>query len=582
METPIGGINPRIALATSMQASPGVYAVLLGSGISSAAGIPTGWQVVEDLIRRVARAQNIDIDQLGRTPEAWWLQSMGNAPKYGDLLASLAPTTASRQSLLKGYFEPSPGVAAPRAPTAAHHALAELCAWGFVRVIVTTNFDRLMEHALDEAGVAPQVIDSPNAARTMTPLVHSAVTVVKVHGDYLSTGLRNTAEELGTYPLAWRKLLGQIFDEYGLIVVGWSGEYDTALVKCVSNVQGRRYPMYWGARHGKVSEDGQRIINRRDAYPITLASADEFLTDLRARLERLEAIARRHREFVIHRYPLNYPNSSSTSWGWSAVPLLIVRTYAILGPITLDDVGVIGPEIRERLDGALASANVMPRLLGLRSQSKTASAITAEPTDEVRRVEGWITVDGYQSTNYALYRWGGDCTSGVSALFTLALPEMNRNSGIGVTFDVGVSIVEKLPFEQAASLLREGVLLVASDIWTAVADLLPPGCEIERLEGCFGASNFTGVGDPGQRSNDLTMRVDWSNLGPTPSNLNQTCGFAVTPGEAVGPTVASQIVADGLYRMALSHGFLDPRGGIAAIRGAFGLDPSTGAAQTRK
>jgi hypothetical protein len=170
----------------------------------------------------------------------------------------------------------------------------------------------------------------------------------------------------------------------------------------------------------------------------------------------------------------------------------------------------------------------------------------------------------------------------VSALFTLALPEMNRNSGIGVTFDVGVSIVEKLPFEQAASLLREGVLLVASDIWTAVADLLPPGCEIERLEGCFGASNFTGVGDPGQRSNDLTMRVDWSNLGPTPSNLNQTCGFAVTPGEAVGPTVASQIVADGLYRMALSHGFLDPRGGIAAIRGAFGLDPSTGAAQTRK
>ena len=63
--TPAGGVNPRIALATSMQASPGVNAVLLGSGISSAAGIPTGWQIVEDLILRLARSQDVDLDALG-------------------------------------------------------------------------------------------------------------------------------------------------------------------------------------------------------------------------------------------------------------------------------------------------------------------------------------------------------------------------------------------------------------------------------------------------------------------------------------------------------------------------------------
>lgn len=40
--TPTLGVDPRVALATSMHAAPGVYAVLVGSGMSSAAGILTG------------------------------------------------------------------------------------------------------------------------------------------------------------------------------------------------------------------------------------------------------------------------------------------------------------------------------------------------------------------------------------------------------------------------------------------------------------------------------------------------------------------------------------------------------------
>lgn len=49
LATPPGVVlDPMIALATSAHASPGVYALLLGSGVSSATGIPTGWQVVTD------------------------------------------------------------------------------------------------------------------------------------------------------------------------------------------------------------------------------------------------------------------------------------------------------------------------------------------------------------------------------------------------------------------------------------------------------------------------------------------------------------------------------------------------------
>jgi len=52
--------------------SPGVYAVLVGSGMSSDAGIPTGWKVAQELVRQVARNHKVDIGEAGLKPEEWW------------------------------------------------------------------------------------------------------------------------------------------------------------------------------------------------------------------------------------------------------------------------------------------------------------------------------------------------------------------------------------------------------------------------------------------------------------------------------------------------------------------------------
>jgi len=61
-----------------------------------------------------------------------------------------------------------------------------------VRVVITTNFDRLIENALREARVEPTVIASDDATAGATPLVHSKCAVIKVHGDYLDARIKNT------------------------------------------------------------------------------------------------------------------------------------------------------------------------------------------------------------------------------------------------------------------------------------------------------------------------------------------------------------------------------------------------------
>ena len=97
-------IDPVQSLAFSIQANRGVYAVLVGSGVSRAAKIPTGWEVVLDLIRKLAKLCGETCDP---EPELWCREKLGREADYSSLLDELAKTPAERQQLLRGYWEPN-------------------------------------------------------------------------------------------------------------------------------------------------------------------------------------------------------------------------------------------------------------------------------------------------------------------------------------------------------------------------------------------------------------------------------------------------------------------------------------------
>ena len=77
---------------------------------------------------------------------------------------------------------------------------------GFIRVIITTNFDRLLENAIREAGIEPTVIKSEDDLAGAVPLAHSRCYVIKLNGDYLDTRIRNTEGELAAYSAQFNQL----------------------------------------------------------------------------------------------------------------------------------------------------------------------------------------------------------------------------------------------------------------------------------------------------------------------------------------------------------------------------------------
>jgi hypothetical protein len=284
-------ISKAITLAMSAQAQPGLYAVLLGAGVSTGAGVPTGWDIVRDLVRKVAELKDPDNPDLARLalddPEQWWITNGEGDLGYSALLAALAPTASGRQALLAHYFEPEGGE--PQEPSRAHRAIAELVKMGTVRVIVTTNFDRLMETALAEVGIAPRVISTLDQVAGMTPMQHATATVIKIHGDYLDAETLNTPEELATYPSGWRDLLNRVFSEYGLIISGWSAEWDKALRDAIDGST-RRYPLYWD-RRSSGGPLAKSLLANRGGIVIPATSADELFEQLLENLRTLDRLA---------------------------------------------------------------------------------------------------------------------------------------------------------------------------------------------------------------------------------------------------------------------------------------------------
>lgn len=244
MEINGAAIDAQMSMAFGLYSSPGAYAMLLGAGVSISSGVPSAWGVQDELILRLARLD-------GAEPEdrfAWYRDKYGTDATYDALLEGLAASQTERQALLKGFFEPTDEerAAGDKRPSVAHHAIARLVAAGRVRIILTINFDRLMEQALREQGIEPTVVANPSDIQGLNPLHSIRCLVVHIHGDYLNpTGMINTSEELAGYPQELDNLLDEIFSKHGLVIAGWSATWDTALRAAVSRNPCRFYSDWW-------------------------------------------------------------------------------------------------------------------------------------------------------------------------------------------------------------------------------------------------------------------------------------------------------------------------------------------------
>ena len=282
-------LEPAERMALAIHLNPGRYGVLIGAGVSSAAGIPDGWSVILDLVAKLATAKGVEQPS---DPERWYIDTFGSRLEFGAILDELGLKETERRKVLAPYIEQgdSSGEEPDPSPSPAHREIAELARRGLVGVILTTNIDQLMERALTEASVEFDLVFSDAEFEGVQVSHRSTCLLAKLHGDYKHEGVRLTTAELESYPGSIRRFLRRTLPEYGFIFCGWSARWDKALGDALARTPCRKHSSFWLTRSlDQIPDEARDVISSSGAIVVPIGDADQALHDLSMATAALEA-----------------------------------------------------------------------------------------------------------------------------------------------------------------------------------------------------------------------------------------------------------------------------------------------------
>jgi SIR2-like domain len=271
--------------AEQLRTAPGHYAFLLGAGMSAGAGIPLGGAIVKMLRQRLVEELQTDISpEAGESlfEELGWFQDP--EAEYAEALQRAFSSDHERQRFFRELI-------AGRMPTLAHYYLASIIASGYCNLVLTTNFDDLLEKALvslhlDEVNVIAHPTETEYISANP-----ELVTLVKLHGHYTFPQLSNLANETQRLQRQLRKYFELLMRDHGLIVAGYAGRDRSIMGPITRSLRERTIPrgVVWCVRRSEGSartsylQELERLGTGNVRF-LSIRDIDDFYRDLHARL----------------------------------------------------------------------------------------------------------------------------------------------------------------------------------------------------------------------------------------------------------------------------------------------------------
>jgi len=230
--------------------------VLLGAGGSKSAGIPLAGELMEEIEREFAPLP------------------AGLPKTYADYMNFVPP--GDRRTLLANHIDNA-------RINWAHIALAQLIASGYVKCVLTTNFDPLIVRSCAMLGCFPAVYDFPSS-KFFNPAEVVDPSIIYLHGQRTGFVMLNTKNETGRNPLD--ALFARAGEQRPWIVIGYSGNSDPVFERLAS-YERFDHRLFWiGYRDAPPSEhvSERLLIDGKYADYISGYDADSFFVSLAKKL----------------------------------------------------------------------------------------------------------------------------------------------------------------------------------------------------------------------------------------------------------------------------------------------------------
>jgi hypothetical protein len=331
----------------------------LGAGSSATSGIATADDMIWDFKRALYCAeQRVSIrtcqdlrDPLVQQRLQRYFDGSGKYPapgfdsEYADFFTAAYPAEADRRRYIDR-------IVSQATPSYGNIALAVLMALGKATIVWTTNFDRNVEDSAAKVfgTTAKLTVATLDGGRLAEESIREQrwPLLAKLHGDFQSRRLKNTAEELLSQDERLRGALVDACRRFGLVVVGYSGRDHSvmnALEEGLNGGEGFPHGLFWINRPG--STPYRRVLEfiakakaaGIQAHQIEANNFDELMGDLLLMIKELPPDLASHLDSVAPRMteaPMPLING-----GWPVVRLnaLPITSYPTVCRRVACDVG---------------------------------------------------------------------------------------------------------------------------------------------------------------------------------------------------------------------------------------------------
>ena len=258
------------------------FSLLLGSGASYTSGVKTAYEMIEEW-RRLLFQQSKTNEKQSKSDEEYgnWLSSQSwfeHEDEYAILFETICDEPAQRRIYIEECVKKAH-------PGWGYVYLSHLLKDRFFDGVFTTNFDDLINEAcyLYSEGLRPIVAAHDSAIQGIR-ITAERPKIIKLHGDFLYDNIKNTLAELETLESNTKNKLRQFAQEYGLIVLGYSGRdrsvMDT-LELLLRDEEKYKQGVYWCIQRGASKSARLQALLRRDrVYLVEIDGFDQFMAEL--------------------------------------------------------------------------------------------------------------------------------------------------------------------------------------------------------------------------------------------------------------------------------------------------------------
>lgn len=255
------------------------FSLLLGAGASANSDVQTAIDMIQEWRNLLYEESKSEEDLLS------WLKTQRDWYKHEDEYSILFETIYDQPSQRRVRVEEC---VKGSHPSWGYVYLTNFLANRLFDVVFTTNFDDLINEAcyLYSDGLRPIVAAHDSAIQGIR-VTSGRPKIIKLHGDFLYDNIKNTLAELETLEANTKRKLNQFAQEYGLVVVGYSGRdrsvMDTLEV-LLRDEENYKQGVYWCLKRGSEISERLRSLLRKDrVYLVEIDGFDEFMAELHAK-----------------------------------------------------------------------------------------------------------------------------------------------------------------------------------------------------------------------------------------------------------------------------------------------------------